>query len=145
MHAIPDLREEVADDVAQDSRRDDERDGRTGVKVLHDVRQTDHVRPEEEIDEHLSYSERNENRPEDMQAADEHSDGKRGLGGINVVFHNGYIIQLISSYYPLGREGVVHNPYFLPSLRHVVLPTRFDLVVSVNYYYHFEHTSAHWY
>ena len=87
MEPIPNFCEGVADSVSNKRGDDDDGNGGGNVKRLNDDVYADHVRPHREVDERLPPSERDNDDPDDMYAAQELPDGKPCLRRIQVI-HN---------------------------------------------------------
>lgn len=74
MQFIPDERAKKTKDVADHGSDHDECDRSERIEWLNEVNRLNHVRPENEIDDRLRPPDRNEERPEQVPAADQRGD-----------------------------------------------------------------------
>ena len=100
MEPIPDCRKDVTKNVPNERRNENDRNGSGEVKLTDHNRHTDHMRPLTKADERLRPSERDENRPHEVYGAEELTEGKSGLGRIEMI-HVNNVIRLILLLYQI--------------------------------------------
>ena len=74
MQFIPDERAKKTKDVADHGSNHDKCDRSERIEWLNEVNRLNHVRPENEIDDRLRPPDRNQERPEQVPAADQRAD-----------------------------------------------------------------------
>ena len=79
MDTIPRPRERRAEHISHECRHDNEHQCGRELERPDHVRQMHHMRPEDEIDEHLPDAGKDEKRPDEVPPAEEKPDDETGL------------------------------------------------------------------
>ena len=83
MDPIPNNSARVSENVSDKCCDADERNRRQRIERFDDIDRTNHVGPENEVDDPLCPAEQNEDRPNQMPSADQRADDESDLVGTN--------------------------------------------------------------